>query len=88
MSQTHTGWHAFSPQDPDCPPHLRQLAGTSEPAVLGTVTITVHDLTAGASSVSVEGSGAGAGVSTGVSTRQLIDAAIAELHQARRLLTD
>ena len=80
MSDTETGWHAFCPEDPDCPPHLRELASTTEPPVLGTITITVHDLVAGGSSVNVGGPGA--------STTQLIDAAIAELQEARRLLND
>ncbi|WP_432507237.1 hypothetical protein [Kineococcus arenarius] len=80
MSSPETGWHAFSPEDPDCPPRLRELANSPERPVLGTVTITIHDLAAGASTVKVGGSGA--------STTALIDAAITELHEARRLITD
>jgi hypothetical protein len=80
MTSPETGWRAFSPEDPDCPPHLRELADHTEPPVLGTVTITVHDLAAGGSSVNISGLGA--------STTQLIDAAITELHEARRLLAD
>ncbi|GAB3599815.1 hypothetical protein GCM10027586_02330 [Kineococcus gypseus] len=78
MSDPGTGWHAFSPEDPNCPPHLRELANTSEPSVLGKIVVTVHDLTAGASSIHVEG--------PGLSTTQLIDTAITELQEARRLL--
>lgn len=80
MSDIETGWHAFSPQSPDCPPHLRELASTTEPPLLGTVIVTVHDLAAGGSSLNVGGPGA--------STTELIDAAIAELQEARRLLAD
>ena len=79
MSSPEAGWHALSPEDPDCPPRLRELT-TTEPPVLGTVTITVHDLAAGSSSVNVGGPGA--------STVGLIDAAITELHEARRRLAD
>ena len=80
MTSPETEWRAFSPEDPDCPPHLRELANGTESPVLGTVTITVHALTAGGSSVNIGGPGA--------NTAQLIDAAIAELHEARRLLAD
>ena len=80
MASPKTGWRAFSPEDADCPPHLRKLADSTEPPVLGMVTITVHNFAAGGSSVNIGGPGA--------STAQLIDAAITELHKARRLLTD
>jgi hypothetical protein len=80
MDGMESGWQTFSPLDPDCPPHLRELASTTEAPVLGTITVTVHDLTAGGSSVTVGGPGA--------STTQLIDAALVELQEARRLLAD
>ena len=80
MTSSETGWRTFALEDPDCPPHLRELANGTELPVLGTITITVHDLAAGGSSVNIDAPGA--------STAQLIDAAITELHEARRLLAD
>ncbi|WP_432487968.1 hypothetical protein [Kineococcus sp. SYSU DK018] len=74
------GLHAFSLEDPTCPRRLDELADNAQPPALGTATVTVQDLASGGSSVGAGGPGA--------STVELIDAAIAELQQARRLLTE
>ncbi|GAA4657441.1 hypothetical protein [Kineococcus glutinatus] len=76
MSSLGPGWHAFSPDDPDCPPELRELYQADQRPVLGTVTVTVRDLARGGSSIRAGGPGA--------TTLQLIDAAIAELQENRR----
>ncbi|WP_432485866.1 hypothetical protein [Kineococcus esterisolvens] len=72
--------HASSLEDPTCPRRLNELADNAQPPVLGTATVTVHDLASGGSSVGTGGPGA--------STVELIDAAIAALQQARRLLPE
>ena len=72
-------WQAFSPEDPDCSPALRRLAAGAEPGpALGEVRVTVYELARGGSEVRVE--------TAGTPDVELIDAAIAELRQARRLL--
>ncbi|WP_146099706.1 hypothetical protein [Kineococcus xinjiangensis] len=70
---TAPGWQAFDPDDPQ----LRQLHESSQRPELGVVRVTVYDLARGGSAVSAGGPGAG--------TVELIDAAIAELQEARRI---
>ena len=72
-----SGWQAFDPDDPTLSPELRQLHESSQRPELGSVQVTVYDLAKGGSAVSVGGPGAG--------TVELIDAAIAELQEARRI---
>ncbi|WP_432509466.1 cold-shock protein [Kineococcus auxinigenes] len=73
------GWRASSPEDPDCPEELRRLtADTGPEQVLGEVRVLVHGLHAGGSEVRVQAHAAG--------DVELVEAAIAELQRARRLL--
>lgn len=73
------GWQAFDPADPDLAPELKNLfMSTPQPIPLGEVHVFAHELAKGRSEVRFGGAGA--------SEVELIDAAIVELQEVRRVL--
>lgn len=79
MTGMGNGWQAFDPADPDLAPELKNLfMSTPQPIPLGEVHVFVHELAKGRSEVRFGGAGA--------SEVELIDAAIVELQEVRRVL--